>query len=94
MVTLIAAYNSEGCIGRCDAKCYNATCPDCDCICGGRNHGAGRQKAEQNTRELIEEWIEDYSHRHPDVERFVVPEHVQQKSFLDLSADWATCSKP
>jgi hypothetical protein len=37
MTTLIAAYDSEGCIGRCDAKCHNATSPDCHCICGGRN---------------------------------------------------------
>jgi len=30
MTTLIAAYNSDGCIGRCDAKCYNATEPECN----------------------------------------------------------------
>lgn len=24
---------------RCDAKCYNAKEPKCNCICGGRNHG-------------------------------------------------------
>ena len=24
MTTLISVYNSEGCVGRCDARCYNA----------------------------------------------------------------------
>jgi predicted RNase H-like HicB family nuclease len=73
MTTLIAAYNSEGCIGRCDAKCYNATCPECDCICGGANHGVGRDKAIENTRELAEQWMEEYKHGHPEVEDFEVP---------------------
>lgn len=89
MATLIAAYNSEGCIGRCDAKCYNATGPECECICGGMNHGAGQQKAEQNTRELVESWMEDWQEKHPDTERFEIPEHVQQLSFLDVVGEWA-----
>lgn len=58
MTTLIAVYNSEGCVGRCDARCYDAAEPDCDCICAGRNHGAGKQQAMDNTRELAESWIE------------------------------------
>jgi hypothetical protein len=58
VTTLIAVYNSDGCVGRCDARCYDAAEPDCDCICGGRNHGAGRQQAIGNTRELAEGWLE------------------------------------
>jgi hypothetical protein len=58
VTTLIAVYNSEGCVGRCDARCYEAAEPDCDCICGGRNHGAGKQQATGNTRELAESWLE------------------------------------
>lgn len=50
-MTLIAVYNSDGCVGRCDAKCYNATSHECDCICGGANHGAGQQQAVANTRD-------------------------------------------
>jgi hypothetical protein len=64
VATLIAVYNSEGCVGRCDAKCYEATSAECDCICGGRNHGAGRQKAMDNTRAYCEEWIEAYQKEH------------------------------
>lgn len=59
MTTLIALYGSEGCIGRCDAKCYDAHEVDCDCICGGRNHGAGKNQAVDNTREMAEQWIEN-----------------------------------
>lgn len=57
MTTLIAVYNSSGCVGRCDAKCYNATDAACECICGGKNHGAGLRQATQNTCELAEDWI-------------------------------------
>lgn len=63
MTTLIEVRNSDGVVGRCDAKCYNAQHPDCDCICGGRNHGAGLQQAVDNTRELAEQWIDEYANR-------------------------------
>lgn len=63
-MTLIAVYNSEGCVGRCDAKCYEASSPDCDCVCGGRNHGAGQQRAMENTREMALGWVEEYAERH------------------------------
>jgi hypothetical protein len=60
MSTLISVYNSDGCVGRCDAKCYEAKTPGCDCICGGVNHGAGFKQAQENTREYAEEWIDRY----------------------------------
>ncbi len=60
MATLIYVGNSEGCVGRCDAKCYNATAPDCDCICGGKNHGVGRQVAQDNVeREFFGDTLEN-----------------------------------
>jgi hypothetical protein len=66
MTTLIAYYNSDGCVGRCDAKCYNAKGPKCECICGGANHGVGLKQAETNTKELAEEWIENWNATHSD----------------------------
>jgi predicted RNase H-like HicB family nuclease len=54
----MAVYNSEGCQGRCDAKCYKAQEEECDCICGGRNHADGKEQALDNTRELAELWLE------------------------------------
>jgi hypothetical protein len=60
-MTLIAVYTSEGCIGCCDAKCYNATEPACDCICGGANHGAGLAQAIDHTRQYAEVMIEKYA---------------------------------
>ena len=54
MTTLIAVYSSEGCVGRCDARCYGALDPRCDCICGGRNHGVGLRQALANTAELVD----------------------------------------
>lgn len=57
MATLLTVGNSEG-ERRCDAKCYDATEPHCDCVCGGKNHGAGLQRALENTAELGEKWLE------------------------------------
>lgn len=62
MTTVIAVYNSEGCVGRCDAKCHNASSPDCDCICGGRLHGTGTRAVEVNTRDMLgDDWEEKLS---------------------------------
>lgn len=61
MSTLIALYNSDGCVGRCDAKCYNATDASCDCICGGANHGKGLVVASVQTEELGQRWLERYA---------------------------------
>jgi len=73
MTTLIASYNSEGCTGRCDAKCYNATSPDCDCICGGRNHGKGQKQAAENNRQFCQEMIEAWNKTHPDTTKIDFP---------------------
>jgi len=54
-MTLISLHNSEGCVGRCDAKCYDARGGQCSCICGGLNHGAGKRQAVANTRETLVE---------------------------------------
>ena len=58
MVTAMTWGNSEGTKGRCDAKCHNATKDDCDCMCGGRYHGAnnkpgGLEKAVQEHSEEV-----------------------------------------
>jgi hypothetical protein len=58
MTVLIAIYTGDGCIGRCDAKCYNAWGPECHCICQGGNHGAGKQEAIASTREMAGSWLE------------------------------------
>lgn len=74
MTILIAVYDNDGCQGRCDAHCYEAREPHCDCICGGRNHGAGLERAVDNTREFAEEWMETYTKTHPiETPRWEVP---------------------
>lgn len=64
MVTLIEVYNSDGLVGRCDAKCYKAHEPECTCVCGGANHGACLNQAMENTRQLAETWSEAYAREH------------------------------
>jgi hypothetical protein len=58
---LTAVYTSDGCEGRCDAKCYNATEPHCEPICGGANHSAGLAQATENTRRYAEAWLAKYA---------------------------------
>lgn len=67
MTTLIAIYNNDGLVGRCDSRCYNARGPRCTCICGGVNHGVGLNRAVENTQ-AIEAVIEEYCEDHDDGE--------------------------
>lgn len=53
-MTIVAVYNSDGCVGRCDAHCHEAQEPKCRCICGGRYHGRGSSRAAQEA--LTEDW--------------------------------------
>ena len=49
MSAIITVSNSDGVVGQCDAKCYDARADYCECICAGLNHGAGREAAQHNT---------------------------------------------
>jgi hypothetical protein len=62
MTTLIRVGNSEG-ERRCDAKCYDAIHPECDCVCGGMNHGKGAAGALENTRCHAESILKVYKER-------------------------------
>jgi hypothetical protein len=61
MTALISVYNSDGCVGRCDSKCYDAQSDECDCICGGKNHGAGLERARANVAEYAEHELERWA---------------------------------
>ena len=77
-MTLISAHNSEGCAGRCDARCYDATQTECDCICGGSNHGKGQAHAIENTAKHADRWIREYRERTGGAWRFELGEIVEQ----------------
>jgi len=72
MTTLIASYNSEGCSGRCDARCHKAKTATCTCICGGANHGKGEAQAMENTQRMAEGWVETWKKDHPEDKQFLV----------------------
>lgn len=63
MASLIIVYNSDGLVGRCDAKCTGAKPGSkCDCCCGGVNHGVGVARALLNVGEALqnaERWAVD-----------------------------------
>lgn len=60
MATLVSAYDGGVCYGRCDAKCYEASgvgAEECDCVCGGTNHGVGFGQALANTIASAPQWM-------------------------------------
>lgn len=87
MATLIAVYNSDGCVGRCDARCYQAMTSKCDCICGGKNHGAGEDQAIENTRNLAHEWIDAASLACGGELTAEFGQCVEQRSIYDMMPD-------
>jgi len=54
MAVVVRVENSDGVVGQCDAKCYDAEGGRCSCICGGANHGQGLTMALAKGRELAE----------------------------------------
>ena len=57
MATLMRLVLSSGKQRSCNSRCYSAKNPECHCICGGRNHSKGLQRAVDNTTLLSEEDI-------------------------------------
>lgn len=87
MTTLIAVYGSDGLEGRCDARCYDSDTSRCRCVCRGKNHGVGKQRATDNTRELAAEWIDRWRAEHPGQElRFEVDGHRTEQGSLFANA--------
>jgi hypothetical protein len=44
MATILTVGSSDG-HRRCSALCYNAKGTACRCVCGGKNHGKGYERA-------------------------------------------------
>jgi hypothetical protein len=76
MTTLIRVGNSEGEIGRCDSRCYNAMILECECVCGGLNHKAGEAKAIEQTNALGRTWIDKYAK-----DKGIDPKELQTEMF-------------
>jgi hypothetical protein len=57
-MVLMEVRTSSGGVRRCDKRCYEAKHKKCTCICGGKNHGVGLQKAMENVREDALKMIE------------------------------------
>jgi len=78
MAILIEVRNGSGIVGRCDARCYDAKSPHCDCICGGANHGKGKEAATENAKKHGHEWLETARALDPDC---FTPIGIQQGLF-------------
>jgi hypothetical protein len=65
-MTLIAVYKDDKCVGRCDARCYNAKGESCKCVCMGTNHGKGFDEARSNTDANGDKLAREYEKVNPD----------------------------
>jgi hypothetical protein len=52
-MTLMMQKIGQDAARRCDARCYHGKSKTCCCMCGGRNHGTGLQKALNNIRDIF-----------------------------------------
>ena len=61
MASVMSTYFKAGhSIRSCNAICYDATKEECNCICGGINHGKGFEKAHQNVAEAHKTFMEAF----------------------------------
>lgn len=72
MTTLMTWANSGGEKGRCDQKCHLAKGPNCDCMCGGAFHGAGRNGTLETKLKEFGEAILEGARRRAEAEGFVL----------------------
>jgi hypothetical protein len=85
LITIIAVYNSEGCVGRCDSTCHNAASTHCECICGGRYHGKGRTPGalDEERAKHGNSILEDAKRREFGKGRHAIP-FAQQQTLFEL----------
>jgi len=80
---------------RCDARCYHGKSKACRCICGGKNHGAGLQKALNNVRDYFAPRLEDAAkHAYSDATTpgffqipFEIPKRIRELASLRRRRD-------
>lgn len=60
---ILLRWTTENRRGQCDARCYLSKSKKqrCTCICQGKNHGIGLEKAIEQTRTNYTEWIQAFS---------------------------------
>lgn len=63
MQSLIFVRRDGKLVSKCDSRCYQAKQPDCDCVCGGANHGKGLEQSIINTQQHWKEWVQRFRKR-------------------------------
>jgi hypothetical protein len=81
MTTIIAAYNGDKCLTRCNYRCYEARKKSCNCICKGKNHGVGLAQAIRNAATARLHWAKEWKDAHPETT------HIEHPSLQMLLLD-------
>jgi hypothetical protein len=74
MTSIITWWKSDGSMSHCNAHCYNGSreAKWCQCVCGGENHGVGKELAIVRARAKAVAWLA----KHPDIIRWTVAKIV------------------
>lgn len=64
MAAVVTLWVRGATIVACNERCYESDDPECDCICGGENHGQGQTQAEVNAAISGPEWLGRYVTEH------------------------------
>ena len=65
LLAIISIFDGDRCMGQCDEDCYDSNADDCSCVCGGLNHGVGRDQAIKNTLIFLDDLVLEYGIQHP-----------------------------
>ena len=75
---LIEVRNGSKLIGRCDAKCYDATDNRWICVCQNKNHGRGLKQALANTRQDGNQWVDEFCKDKEIDQKIILNENISQ----------------
>lgn len=68
MSSLLTVINHRGPQAHCGSACYNATSPQCDCVCGGENHGRGFAAADLHTAINAQRLAQTFARTRPELQ--------------------------
>lgn len=88
MPSVISFKSQGGWKAQCDSRCFAAIGPDCDCMCGGANHGKGYANAVQNTEKMKGDFMENAMNKlfidHPMAREYEITFRINQQQKVKI----------
>jgi hypothetical protein len=77
-MTILTQRVGEGPTRRCDTNCHFAKHAECNCICGGRYHGARHQAQQRITEDFLGKDWDDIKAAMPNAKGLMIAGGLQQ----------------